>query len=363
LDEFGRARTGASVSLVALEKRFDGVGAVNGISLEIEAGEFITLLGPSGSGKTTTLMMIAGFEMPTGGDIVIDHRPVVRMAPHRRNIGMVFQSYALFPHMTVADNIGFPLRQRGLRKAEIAVQVERALALIQLAGYGGRYPRQLSGGQQQRVALARAIVFNPRVLLMDEPLGALDKQLRESMQLEIRRLHAELGMTFIYVTHDQQEALVMSDRVAVMNAGRLEQVGTPEDLYDRPGSRFVASFIGESNFVDVIARSNDNGTLWCDLNGHRIGAASNGSVRQGDTVTLAIRPERLSLEAEAGPTVHSLPATVTEAVFVGDARRYVVSVSDGVTLVVKQQQRAGVPRYQAGDPITVCWRTEDALVV
>ena len=212
------ALAGAAIGLIDLEKRFDNVGAVLGLSLDIRAGEFITLLGPSGSGKTTTLMMIAGFETPTAGEITIDGRSIVATPPYRRDIGMVFQSYALFPHMTVAENIGFPLRQRRAPAATIRAEVDRALEMVRMPGYGARYPRQLSGGQQQRVALARAVVFHPRVLLMDEPLGALDKQLRDSMQLEIRRLHTELGITFVYVTHDQEEALVMSDRIAVMDA-------------------------------------------------------------------------------------------------------------------------------------------------
>ncbi len=240
---------GASVVLSGIEKRFDNVGAVRGVSLDIRSGEFLTLLGPSGSGKTTTLMMIAGFETPTAGDIAIDGRSVVAIPPHRRNLGMVFQNYALFPHLTVADNIGFPLKQRGIDRATRVRLVAESLELVRLPGYQARYPRQLSGGQQQRVALARSIVFHPRLLLMDEPLGALDKQLRESLQLEMRRLHADLGITFIYVTHDQEEALTMSDRVAVMHEGLIAQVGTPEDLYDRPCDRFVASFIGESNFL------------------------------------------------------------------------------------------------------------------
>src|SRR5580658_6506385 len=246
------ANQGAAVFLSGLEKRYGSVGAVCGVSLDIRSGEFLTLLGPSGSGKTTTLMMIAGFETPTGGDIAIDGTSVVAMPPYRRNIGMVFQNYALFPHLTVADNIGFPLKQRGVGKAERAKLVGEALELVHLPGYGERYPRQLSGGQQQRVAFARAIVFKPRLLLMDEPLGALDKQLRENLQLEMRRLHADLGITFIYVTHDQEEALIMSDRIAVMNEGRIVQLGKPEQLYDRPCDQFVASFIGESNFFPCV---------------------------------------------------------------------------------------------------------------
>ena len=265
---------GASVSLNDLEKSYDRVAAVAGVSLDIHSGEFLTLLGPSGSGKTTTLMMIAGFETPTGGDIAIDGKSVVAVPPYRRNIGMVFQNYALFPHLTVADNIGFPLKQRGVAKAERAKLVGEALELVHLPGYGERYPRQLSGGQQQRVALARAIVFKPRLLLMDEPLGALDKQLRENLQLEMRRLHADLGITFIYVTHDQEEALTMSDRIAVMNEGLVAQVGRPEDLYDRPSSRFVAGFIGESNFLPAIVRGIEDDIVVAEYEGATIRALS-----------------------------------------------------------------------------------------
>src|SRR5580698_10457944 len=281
------AGKGAAVVLSGLEKRFDNVGAVRGISLDIRSGEFLTLLGPSGSGKTTMLMMIAGFEVPTAGDIAIDGRSVVTLPPHKRNIGMVFQSYALFPHLTVADNIAFPLKQRGVDRATRARLVEESLELVQLPGYQARYPRQLSGGQQQRVALARAIVFRPRLLLMDEPLGALDKQLRESLQLEMRRLHADLGITFIYVTHDQQEALTMSDRIAVMNHGLIAQIGTPEDLYDRPCDQFVASFIGESNFFPCVVLGIEDGMVVADCGGTVMRGLTNGTPAPGDRLTVA----------------------------------------------------------------------------
>ena len=244
-------QAGAPVALRHIVKNFDNCRAIDDLSLDIEPGEFITFLGPSGSGKSTTLMMIAGFEQPTAGDILIGGSVVTHMPAYRRNIGMVFQNYALFPHLTVAENIGFPLKQRGVAKPEIREHVRRMLDLIQLSGYEARFPQQLSGGQQQRVAIARAIVFNPPVLLMDEPLSALDKQLREGLQLEIKRLHDRLGITFIYVTHDQKEALVMSDRVAVMNEGRIAQIGSPKALYDTPANRFVASFVGEANLLEA----------------------------------------------------------------------------------------------------------------
>jgi ABC-type Fe3+/spermidine/putrescine transport system ATPase subunit len=232
------------VILENLTKIFGNVVAVEEIFLEVKRGEFITLLGPSGSGKTTILMMIAGFQIPTSGKIFIEEEMVIYQPPYKRNIGMVFQSYALFPHMTVFDNIAFPLRMRKVKEKEISKSVMRVLDLVELSEYGTRYPKQLSGGQQQRVALARAYVYNPPVLLMDEPLGALDKKLREQMQLEIKHFHESLGVTVIYVTHDQGEALTMSDRVAVMNKGRIEQVGSPTDLYERPSNKFVADFVG-----------------------------------------------------------------------------------------------------------------------
>ena len=241
------------------------VVAVDSVSLDIAPGEFLTLLGPSGSGKTTTLMMLAGFEIPSDGEIYVDDTAIAAIPPYKRNIGMVFQNYALFPHMTVGENIAFPLKMRGLSKSEIARMSKEALELVKLPGYEGRYPRQLSGGQQQRIAVARALVFNPRVLLMDEPLGALDKQLRESLQLEIKSLHDQLGVTIVYVTHDQQEALVMSDRIAVMNNGRIEQIGSPVALYDQPQSRFVASFIGESNFLSGRVLSCDGGRCLVEI--------------------------------------------------------------------------------------------------
>src|SRR5215469_4995508 len=282
---------GASLVLDHVDKRFGATAAVDDLSLAIEPGEFITLLGPSGSGKTTTLMMIAGFEIPTGGEIYIDSRPILGLPPHRRNIGMVFQSYALFPHMTVAENIGFPLKQRGVDKTAVATRIKAVLETVRLSGLEARYPRQLSGGQQQRVALARAIVFRPRVLLMDEPLSALDKQLREELQLEVKRLHKQLGITFVYVTHDQREALVMSDRIAVINHGHIEQVGAPAELYDRPVNRFVASFVGESNFLSATAVGNEAELVVANLGSTKVRAVGNGLLAAGTPLILAVRPE------------------------------------------------------------------------
>jgi spermidine/putrescine ABC transporter ATP-binding subunit len=356
---------GAAVSLAGLEKSFDRVNAVAGISLAIHSGEFLTLLGPSGSGKTTTLMMIAGFETPSAGDIAIDGASVIAVPPHRRNIGMVFQNYALFPHLTVAENIGFPLRQRGVPKADRTKLIGQALELVHLPGYGERYPRQLSGGQQQRVALARAIVFQPRLLLMDEPLGALDKQLRENLQLEMRRLHADLGITFIYVTHDQEEALTMSDRIAVMNEGLVAQVGTPEDLYDRPASRFVAGFIGESNFLAATVRALEDDVVVAECEGSVVRASCPARPAAGDKVTLTTRPERMRF-ADGAATANlqnRIKVTVTEAVFAGERCRYMLRAADGATLVLKEPSSAAVRRRSVGEHAEIAWSVADTFIV
>jgi spermidine/putrescine ABC transporter ATP-binding subunit len=360
------AGRGASVTLSSLEKSYDRVGAVNGVSLDIRSGEFLTLLGPSGSGKTTTLMMIAGFETPTKGDIAIDGTSVVAMPPHKRNIGMVFQNYALFPHLTVAENIGFPLKQRGMPKAERTKRVGEALELVHLPGYGGRYPRQLSGGQQQRVALARAIVFQPRLLLMDEPLGALDKQLRENLQLEMRRLHADLGITFIYVTHDQEEALTMSDRIAVMNEGLVAQVGSPEDLYDRPTSRFVAGFIGESNFLPATVKAMENDVVVAECQGAIIRALCPSSQASGDKVTLTTRPERLRFADTLNGSAEAhnrIAVTVTEAVFAGERCRYMLQAADGTVIVLKEPSSAAIRRRAVGERAEIAWSVADTILV
>jgi spermidine/putrescine ABC transporter ATP-binding subunit len=353
------------VSLAALEKSFDRAKAVAGVSLDIQAGEFLTLLGPSGSGKTTTLMMIAGFEAPTAGDIAIDGASVIAMPPYRRNIGMVFQNYALFPHLTVAENIGFPLKQRGVPKAERKALIGQALELVHLPGYGDRYPRQLSGGQQQRVALARAIVFQPRLLLMDEPLGALDKQLRENLQLEMRRLHADLGITFIYVTHDQEEALTMSDRIAVMNDGLVAQVGTPEDLYDRPASRFVAGFIGESNFLPATVCGLEGDIVVAECEGAVIRATCPVRPAGGDKVTLTTRPERMRFaDGAATAGLHNrIKVTVTEAVFAGERCRYMLRCADGTPLVLKEPSSAAVRRRSVGEQAEIAWSVADTFLV
>jgi spermidine/putrescine ABC transporter ATP-binding subunit len=370
MDGTGMVTAGAAVFLSGLEKRYDDVGAVRGVSLDIRSGEFLTLLGPSGSGKTTTLMMIAGFEVPTAGDIAIDGRSIVTLPPYKRNIGMVFQNYALFPHLTVAENIGFPLKQRGIGRATRARLVDESLELVRLPGYQARYPRQLSGGQQQRVALARSIVFRPRLLLMDEPLGALDKQLRESLQLEMRRLHADLGITFIYVTHDQEEALTMSDRIAVMNEGLIAQVGSPEDIYDRPCDRFVASFIGESNFLPGVVRGFEDDLVVTDCAGGTLRGHAAAKLIAGAEVTLSTRPERMrfadTLTPDAAPDAachNRVRATVTEAVFAGERCRYLCHGDSGQPIVLKEPSGAGTRRRTVGESIEIVWSIADTVIV
>ncbi len=349
-----QAATGA-IRLTNISCTFGHVRAVDNVSLDVAPGEFLSLLGPSGSGKTTTLMMIAGFQQPDSGDIALDEQPIVGVPSYKRGFGMVFQNYALFPHMTVGANIGFPLRMRGVSGQARSDAVGRALELVRLAGYQDRLPHQLSGGQQQRVALARALVFNPPVLLMDEPLGALDKKLREEMQLEIMRIQRELGITTISVTHDQAETLVMSDRVAVMRDGHIEQVADPHILYERPTSRFVADFIGESN---VLAIRRDTDGRYRTEDGIVLTAVQ---VEEQDTSGwIVVRPEKVRLSAEpVDPT--SLPATVEEVVYGGDVDRYRLRLGPSSIVVAKQQRRVGEVPYDAGASVHLHWDSRDCV--
>ncbi|HEX2316384.1 MAG TPA: ABC transporter ATP-binding protein [Thermomonospora sp.] len=350
------AGRGARIALDRLTKRYGEFVAVDEVSLTIEPGEFMTLLGPSGSGKTTTLNAIAGFVAPTSGSLRLDGEAIEALPPHRRDIGMVFQHYALFPHMTVAENIAYPLKRRKVAKDRRKELVAAALETVRLGEYGHRYPRELSGGQQQRVAVARAIVYSPRVLLMDEPLGALDKKLRDWLQLEIKRIHAELGTTFVYVTHDQDEALVLSDRIAVFNNGRIEQVGGASDLYERPETLFVAKFLGEST---VLRGPADNGT---------VGKAGRSLATTGSltgAAALVIRPERLAV-AEAGarpePGRNALPATVVREIYLGSARKLELRLPDGGEALVREPA-GGVSAARPGDEVTLTWRVEDAVLL
>ncbi len=324
------------LELSGIRKEYGGHVAVDDLDLTLRPEEFMTFLGPSGSGKTTTLMMVAGLQQPDRGRMVLNGTPVNRLPPYRRDIGMVFQHYALFPHMSVARNIAFPLELRGVGKAEIRRQVDGALRLVNLPAHGDRLPRQLSGGQQQRVALARAMVYRPALLLMDEPLGALDKKLREQMQLEIMAVHRQRRMSVLYVTHDQEEALTMSDRIAVFNAGRVEQVGTPAELYERPATRFVAGFVGEMNFLAGELRDSTAGLAQVDLRGQSCPAANPHGVQPGRSVVVAVRPERMAVGVGTG-----IPATLEDVIYLGNARRYLLRLLDGSTCTALRQAAAG----------------------
>ena len=352
------------LTLTGLTKRYPATIAVDGLDLEVGSGEFVTLLGPSGSGKTTTLMMVAGFTPPSEGEIAIDDRPITGVAPEHRNIGVVFQNYALFPHMSVLDNVAFPLRMRRQPRAAIRAQVERALDMVHLAGLGDRLPRQLSGGQQQRVALARALVFDPGLLLMDEPLGALDRNLREQMKLEIRRIHQDVGVTVLYVTHDQEEALTMSDRVALMDRGRIAQLGSAEDLYERPASRFVAEFIGESNLLDGRVESADGGPVFATGDGVRLRVTSGPQTPPpGERCTLMLRPEKIALAPAEAHASGGLPGEVEEVVYVGEFTRYRVRVAPAVVIGVKTPNTHAALRAKPGDPVRLRWAPADAYLV
>jgi spermidine/putrescine ABC transporter ATP-binding subunit len=351
---------GASVDLVDLRKTFGRVVPVDGVSIRVDPGEFLTLLGPSGSGKTTTLMMLAGIEFPDSGTIRINGHDITWVPSHHRPIGVVFQNYALFPHMTVFENIAFSLRMRHYDQVDIVKRVGQALDLVHLSGLGGRYPRQLSGGQQQRVALARALVFEPAVLLLDEPLGALDRKLRETMKFEFRNIREKLATTVIYVTHDQEEALVLSDRIAVMNQGRIEQIDSAVDLYERPANLFVAEFIGESNFLPGRVTSCLGSNAVVQANALSVHCQAGGQLANGDEVVVAIRPERILIAAGKDTDAATHAATITDAIYVGEAMRYVARLVDGTAIVVKQQRRPGSGVFTRGTAVALSWDCEDA---
>ncbi len=348
-------RQGArALALEGLSKGF-GTGAamaVDDLTLHIGAGEFFSLLGPSGCGKTTTLRMVAGFESPDAGCIRLGAEDITPLPPERRDMGMVFQNYALFPHRTIAENVAFGLRMRGIAKAEIARQVEEALALVRLTGLGDRRPAQLSGGQQQRVALARAIVINPTVLLCDEPLGALDKKLRQQMQFELKTLHRRLGLTMIYVTHDQEEALTMSDRIAVMRGGKVAQCGTPGEIYDRPVDRFVADFIGDTNILEGEAA----GGALTMAGGWRMPLAG----AAGGPTAVALRPERVHVTVPGGGLVD---ATVEEANFLGDSVLLKLALPGGAPMLARAARGVDTALLQPGAPVALSWRSDDPVVL
>lgn len=352
----------------AASKRFGQVAALSEVSLSVAAGEFVTILGPSGSGKTTLLKVIAGFETADQGRILIDHADITGLDPAERNIGMVFQNYALFPHMSVARNVAYPLAMRRMPKAEIAARVDRALDMVELGGLAERLPKQLSGGQQQRVALARATVFQPRLLLLDEPFGALDRKLREQMQIEVRHLQRRLGLTTLFITHDQEEALVMSDRIAVMDRGRVLQVGPPNEIYEAPANPFIADFIGESNIFAGVVEAYGGDTLRVRLEqGPVIEVAGRAdlSARPGQKVRVMVRPERfvdLAVEPNSART-NRIDGRVTDSAYIGVSDKYRVVTSEGIDVLMRLPSGPSYRRYRVGESISAGFHAADARLI
>ncbi|MEW6280590.1 MAG: ABC transporter ATP-binding protein [Candidatus Eremiobacterota bacterium] len=346
------------VELRNVTKRFDRVTAVEKVTLEIRRGEFFALLGPSGCGKTTSLRLVAGFEEPDEGEIKIDGESVANLPPYRRRVNTVFQNYALFPHLNVFENVAFGLRRRGVPEGEIRQRVQKILEKVQLPGYERRRIHEISGGQQQRVAVARALVNEPRVLLLDEPMSALDPKLRREMREELKRLQKQLGITFILVTHDQEEALSTSDRVAVLNQGRLEQVGTPREIYERPRSRFVADFIGTANFLTVRVASVDQGRAVLEVDGGQVAAPCNGKTAAGVAAELSVRPEQLWLTRDnGGGNGHNcLPARVVDITYMGPVTRYTVQLTGGQRLCAEQQNQASSDGFATGEAVYLQWK-------
>lgn len=350
------AKTGG-ITLHNLQKRYGSAIAVDQVSLSVSPGEFVSLLGPSGSGKTTTLMMIAGFEMPDAGQVLLDQKDITSLPPHRRELGVIFQNYALFPHMTVAENVAYPLRMRRMAKQEIEIRVRRILDQVHLGAFASRRPHQMSGGQQQRVAIARALIFDPPVLLLDEPLGALDKKLREYLRNEIKTLHKEVGKTMIYVTHDQDEALAMSDRVAVMHEGRIRQVSAPKDIYRRPADLFVAGFVGEVNLLPVKLKS---GIVHGPADETLPAAPWSGADRDA---TLCVRPEHLHLETGGAGVSGGIEGRIVGMTFVGDATIFEFRSESGLQLTSKVLNVSAEAMPDMGDPCVASWAARDATIL
>jgi putative spermidine/putrescine transport system ATP-binding protein len=350
----------AYVRFQDVQKSYDGETlVVKDLNLGVTQGEFLTMLGPSGSGKTTCLLMLAGFETATHGEIVLDGEPINNVPPYKREIGMVFQNYALFPHMTVNENLAFPLEVRRLGKVEIERRIKGALEMVQLGAFGNRRPGQLSGGQQQRVAVARALVFEPKLVLMDEPLGALDKQLREQMQYEIKHIHESLGVTVVYVTHDQSEALTMSNRIAVFNDGVIQQLAAPSDLYERPENAFVAQFIGENNqLVGRVKRLNGR-TCAVEVEGGEIAALAINVDGVGQETLISLRPERVLINPAGGACPNVFEARVEEQIYLGDHMRTRVSLCGHDDFIVKVSNSSGHVHVAPGDTVKVGWQVED----
>ena len=351
----------ALVRFAEVQKSYDGISlVVKNLNLSIADGEFLTMLGPSGSGKTTCLMMLAGFETATHGHIYLDGVPINNVPPHKRDIGMVFQNYALFPHMTVAETLAFPLKVRKKGAAEVEERVSRALDMVQLGTFGGRRPGQLSGGQQQRVAVARALVFDPKLVLMDEPLGALDKQLREQMQYEIKHIHESLGITVVYVTHDQSEALTMSNRIAVFNDGIIQQLAPPSDLYERPDNSFVALFIGENNkLTGKVTEVNVNACGVTLDSGEKVKALPVKINGVNSPTMLSLRPERVLLNPNESECDTTVLATVEELIYLGDHIRTRMSVCGRDDFIVKVPNATERSELQPGNAVQIGWKLED----
>jgi putative spermidine/putrescine transport system ATP-binding protein len=349
------------ITFEGVRKSYDGANyVVRGLDLLIPQGEFLTLLGPSGSGKTTTLMMLAGFETPTSGTITLDGQRIDGVPPHRRNIGVVFQNYALFPHMTVGENVAFPLKMRGVERSEMAQRVRRALDMVRMDRFETRRPNQLSGGQQQRIALARALVFEPKLVLMDEPLGALDKQLREHMQIEIKHLHARLGVNVVYVTHDQSEALTMSDRIGVFNDGTLQQLAAPATLYDSPANAFVATFIGENNTIAGRVTGVSRGQCRIETaDGGAIVATASEGLGVGDNSILVLRPERIQLDPADGVLANRFISRVEEPIYHGDHVRLRLAACGCDDILVKVPASQAAAALARGAEIAIGWHIED----
>ncbi len=357
------AKGSGFVEFDRVQKSYDGETlVVKDLNLSIGKGEFLTMLGPSGSGKTTCLMMLAGFETATHGEIRLDGQPINMVPPHKRGIGMVFQNYALFPHMTVNENLAFPLEVRGIGKSERESKIKRALDMVQMGAFGNRRPAQLSGGQQQRIALARALVFEPKLVLMDEPLGALDKQLREHMQFEIKHLHESLGITVVYVTHDQGEALTMSDRIAVFNDGRIQQLAPPAELYEEPQNSFVAQFIGENNKLPGTVEAIEKGRVTVRLDtGELIDATPVNVTQAGQRTLVSIRPERIEVRPELLPAdAHMIEAEVLEFIYMGDLFRTRLRVAGTEDFVIKNRNTMGQRRLSPGETVKIGWAPQDA---
>lgn len=321
------------IAVSSLKKKYGALTVIEDLNLDIKKGEFISLLGPSGSGKTTLLMILAGFEKATSGSVSLDGTHIENLPPHKRGLGVVFQNYALFPHMTVAENIAFPLKMRRYSRSIIKQKVQKALDMVQLSDYGKRRPTEMSGGQQQRIALARALVFEPRVILMDEPFGALDKQLREQMQLDIRDMHKRLGLTVVFVTHDQSEALTMSDRIAVFNKGNIEQIGTPLEIYEKPKTDFVAQFIGETNLIKGIVASIDDNFIRMKINDTELKVTKINSVKLGEEIAISLRPELITLSKSPLANDNMLPGKVRDTVYRGEHTRIDVDTEIGKVIV------------------------------